>query len=71
MLASIFGDWVQDGLLSRQTELELGRIVQLGLSTQKLIADSVAKCGHSLSLEGQAGMIGVSSSGIEVYNGSS
>lgn len=34
-LASVFGEWVQSGLLTRQTELELGRIVQSGLAAEK------------------------------------
>lgn len=36
----MFGDWVQEGLLSRQTELRLGSIVQLGLRAQRELEDS-------------------------------
>ena len=67
VLVGIFGDWAEAGLLSREAELELGRIVQLGIKTQEQLDNLGVLAGHSPPSESQAAAIGLSSSALQVY----
>lgn len=62
----MFGSWVQEGLLSKETELQLGRIVQLGIKTQKRVQELTAKQKQRISEELQAAALGLSPSILQV-----
>lgn len=66
MLIGIFGDWAEGGLLSREAELELGRIVQLGMEMKSRMDSLEAEAGHCLPLERQAAAIGISGTALKV-----
>ena len=66
MLGSVFGSWVQNGLLNRETELRLGRIVQLGLVMQRRIKELSTKQKRSISVELQAAAVGLSPGILQV-----
>lgn len=66
VLGTVFGSWVQSRLLSRETELQLGRIVQLGLSTQQQMRELSAKQKRSISVELQAAALNLSPSILQV-----
>ena len=66
LLGSIFEGWGDTGLLSREAEVELGKIVQKGLQLQTRLDEEEEVRGHSLSPEEQEAALGLPADVIQV-----
>ena len=66
LLGSIFEGWGDTGLLSREAEVELGKIVQKGLQLQAQLDEEEEARGHSLSHKEQEAALGLPADVIQV-----